>query len=196
MRPQKYWKIELYYLHLVLDICIISRRWIDFRLYYYIDRSNGSSTIWLFFESQYFVWRRLKPLLIVEVDQFLVTWRTVDRLLLSMRAYFSRWAKKSWLPKRLWKSTEIYVQNWTYVRNTREELAFLIWNWAKEQKTISNCDWSVQCCLEPFQWPLYILSCISSINTHCTHKVTLQKYGHLFVGLFWKTEGGIWKTTK
>ena len=45
-------------------------------------------------------WRGLIFLLIVEMNPLLVTWITADRLMLSMCAHFSRWAKNNWLLKR------------------------------------------------------------------------------------------------
>ena len=50
MRSQKDRRIELYYLHFVFDHFLITERWIDFRLYYYIDQSNDSLIVWWLFK--------------------------------------------------------------------------------------------------------------------------------------------------
>ena len=87
-------KIENKYWHIGFDPRMIVWRWIYQRLYYYSDRSNGSSIMLWLSENWDFVWRILKILLIVEVNWLLVTCKTVDRPLLSMWAKFSRPAKE------------------------------------------------------------------------------------------------------
>ena len=132
MKSQKYWRIAIEYLYFVFDLHIISLQWINCRLYYYIYQSNGSSIVRQWFKNRYFVWHRLNLPSIAEVDRLLVTFKTVDKLLLSMWAEFSSWALKFWLLKRIQKqSTTIGVINRTYVGNTREKRALLIWNWGK-----------------------------------------------------------------
>ena len=122
---QKYWRVKLYYLHSVFDICMITWQWIHCRLYYYVDQSSSSSIVQQLFKNQYFVRRILNSLSIVEVYLFLVIRETVDRLLLIMWSNFSRLDKKVvWLNDK--KSNMICVQNRTYVRNTKEELSIWI----------------------------------------------------------------------
>ena len=124
-------KIEIYDLHLCFDLLMISRKWIYHRWYYYLDRSNGISIIRWLFENWEFVRRRLKILLIVEVDRLLVIQKTVDRLILSMWAKFLRSDKKLAAKIDL-KSATVCVQHWTYVGITKKNLDILIWNSAKQ----------------------------------------------------------------
>ena len=55
-----------------------------YRWFYYINRYNGSSIIQWLFKNLKFVWQRLNILSIVKVDILLVTWKTMDKMLLSM----------------------------------------------------------------------------------------------------------------
>ena len=84
MRSHKYQRIKTYYLHIVSGLCMVYWWWIDRILYYYIYQLNGKSIVRWWFENVVFVWRILKLLLIIEVDQLLVTCKTVDRLMLSV----------------------------------------------------------------------------------------------------------------
>ena len=124
--------IEPYYLHFVFYACMINQRLIDCCFYYYVDWSNGSLIVRWLFKNQYFVQQVLELLSIVEVNQFFVTLKTVDRLLLSTWANFLRLAKKVgfWKGK---KSTGIFLQNRKYVQNTKKRRALLIWNWNKNK---------------------------------------------------------------
>ena len=91
---QKYWIIELYYLHLIFDLHMIALILIDLGFYYCIDRSNVRLVVGWLFEYWDFVWRRLRLLYVVELDRLLVTCKTVDRLILSMWTDFLMWNKK------------------------------------------------------------------------------------------------------
>ena len=65
-RSQNDQSIDIYYLYSLFDLFIIDRWWIYFRLYYYLDRSNGSLIVWWWYKNQDFVLHRLKSLLIVD----------------------------------------------------------------------------------------------------------------------------------
>ena len=99
--------IKIDYLRIVYDSRMIVQKLIYCRFYYFVDRYNGSSVIQWLIKNQYFVWQRLNISSIVEVYQLLVTWKAVYRLLLSMWADFSRWARKV----GLWKVSK-KTKNW------------------------------------------------------------------------------------
>ena len=121
--------IKLYYLHFGFHICRIYRRWTDNRFYYYEDQSNGSLIIhYLIIETFFggdwsFCWLLM----------------TIDCWWLGKRWTYCCWEfeptfrgeLKNWLPKGSKKDATICVKNWTYVRNTKEKRALLIWNWTK-----------------------------------------------------------------
>ena len=121
-------KIRLYYLHFVFDPSMISQRWMDHFLYYYVEWLNGSSIVRWLFKNRNFVWKRLNLLLIFGVYQLLVTWKTAERMLQIMWADFWGQIKKV----RCWKGFKnkwICVQSWRHVGNTKEKWCLLILNW-------------------------------------------------------------------
>ena len=93
------------------------------------ERLTCSSPISGLFENQYSVWRISNLSSIIEVDRLLATWKTLDRLLLRMWAEFLRWARIFGCLKGLKEVATIFVQNRTYVGNTKEKQSLLIWNW-------------------------------------------------------------------
>ena len=80
----------------------------------------------------------IDALLIVEVNQLLVTWKVMDRMLMSMCTKFLKRAKQIGCIKGLKKSTAIFVQNWSYGGNNKEKRAILILNWGKKKKLVKN----------------------------------------------------------
>ena len=87
-------RIKIEYLYFVFNLCIIAQQYIDRIFNHYVYQLYSSLIVWWWSKNQDFVWCRLKLLLIVEVDRLLMTWKIVDRILLSMWFNFSRWAKK------------------------------------------------------------------------------------------------------
>ena len=110
MRSQKYRRIRIKYLHFVFDIDMIAWKWMDYRLYYCIEQSNVSLTVRWLFKYWDFVQCILRLLSTIGVNLLLVTWKTVDSLLLSMWAEFLRWAKNIGFWKGSKKFTAVCVK--------------------------------------------------------------------------------------
>ena len=134
MKSHKDQRIEPYYLQFLFYIRTTFRRWIYRILYYYVDQSDSSLIVRQWSKNWDFVWHGLNFLLIFEFNRLLVTWETVDRLLLSMLDEFYMWAKINWLLKRQKNYTTICVENRTYVGNTKGKRALLTLNWGKTDK--------------------------------------------------------------
>ena len=117
-------KIKIDYLNFFFDIHMITSRWIDHRFYYYIDQLNGSLIFWWLFENKDFVRQRWEFFSIVEFNKVLVTWETVNSLLLRIWADFSRWAKKC----GFWKGSKNKVLQLAYKIEHMKEI---------QRKTIS-----------------------------------------------------------
>ena len=107
------------------DICMISQQWIYRSLYYHVDQSNDSSIIWWLCRVWDFVWHILNLSSIIEVDQFLVTWKMLDRLMMSIWADFLMWYKKVGCWKYS-KNSYGLCKNWTQVVNIKDKRNILI----------------------------------------------------------------------
>ena len=108
--------IKLYHLHFVIYLFIITQWWIDRCFYFYVDQFNGSLIVWWLIKNQNFFWQFLKILLIIKVDQLLVTWKMVDRMLQRMWDNFSRWA----LNFGFWKGKKMYYNLCTKLKVCRK----------------------------------------------------------------------------
>ena len=90
MIPERF-KLSAYILVMVFVWSIDNEYIVDFITF--VDRLSRRLAVKWLIKNWDFVQRRLKIFLIVEVNQLLVTWKTVYRLMLSMWADFSSWAK-------------------------------------------------------------------------------------------------------
>ena len=114
-------------------------------------------------------------MLIIEVNRLLVTWKTVDNLLMII------WANFLWCAKKVGSligSKKIKYYNLFTILNVCRKYQgkryLLIWNWLKK-RTIWKCDLSVQCHLEPVAYKNVSPYGVQWLNmTLCRSKITVK----------------------